>query len=391
MQLFLGVIYVWSVFVAPVSEHYGWEVDSVKLTTSFMLCMFVVGIIVGGKMQARLTTQVIAFLGGATLSVGMLASGFVPVGAPWLIWLTYGVMGGLGVGVSYSAIISTAQMWFPEHRGFANGVSVCAFGLSTVLFAPLIEALLGALDVWAVFMALAAIFAAVVIAMSPSIKRPDAVAAPASHADAADAGTEQLRIGEMVRRKEYYLIALSLMMGTSLFFVLNPSLKIMALERGLTGFMATGLVMVTGVANAIGRLAVPMLSDRIGRRGGALAICAVTAACAVILAFAESYAFLAAVAVVSLCYGGYSGIYPVITADYFGVRNVGANYGAVMVGFALSSLAFPVAAGVIGEGFARFAFLGAAGLAGTGLVLTLILIGRKDGIKKRKGGSMGGG
>ena len=141
LQLFLGIIYVWSVFVSPVSEFYGMEKSDVKLTTSFMLCFFVVGILVGGKMLAKLGASKVVLIGGLMLAVGMLATAFIPKDFARLIYVTYGIVGGFGVGAAYNAIISAAQKWFPKNRGFATGISVCAFGFSTVVFAPLVEAL----------------------------------------------------------------------------------------------------------------------------------------------------------------------------------------------------------------------------------------------------------
>ena len=114
MQLFLGIIYVWSVFVNPVSTEYAWPVDGVKLTSSFMLCFFVVGILVGGKLQMKVGTQKTILLGGLMLSAGMFATAFLPAGtAARLMYVTYGVIGGFGVGAGYNAIITAAQKSFP--------------------------------------------------------------------------------------------------------------------------------------------------------------------------------------------------------------------------------------------------------------------------------------
>lgn len=106
LQLFLGIIYVWSVFVAPVSEMYQWEIESAKLTSSFMLSFFVLGILFGGKLQQTIGSPQIVLAGGLMLSAGMLATAFVPAGYAWLIYITYGIIGGFGVGAGYNAIIS---------------------------------------------------------------------------------------------------------------------------------------------------------------------------------------------------------------------------------------------------------------------------------------------
>ncbi len=375
LQLFLGILYVWSVFVAPVSEKLAWDINQVKLTSSFMLSFFVVGILVGGRLLPKLGAQKVTLGGGLMLAAGMLAAAFVPPGAPWLIFVTYGVVGGFGVGAAYNAIISSAQKWFPQNRGFATGVTVCAFGFSTVIFAPLIEWLIKGYGVKISFLILSAAFFTVVVALYSFIKLPDAAAAsPASEALLAK---KQFTLKQTLASKEFYLLTFSLMLGTAAFFILNPSLKTLAPERGLNGAMGTALVMVTGVANALGRLAVPLLSDKIGRNWGALCTIAVTSICAATMCFAQSYLFMGLVAVTAFCYGGFSGIYPLLAADYFGIKNVASNYGAIMVGFALSALLFPIGLRVITGDTQKFIVLAILAAVGASLVVVLMISKKK--------------
>ena len=370
LQLFLGIIYVWSVFAAPVSAQLNWDIESVKLTSSFMLSFFVAGILVSGKLQTKVPTQYLSLAGGLMLAVGTFATAFVPASAPWLIYITYGATGGFGVGAAYSAVLATAQQWFPKNRGFATGVSVCAFGFATVIFAPLVEWLVGRFGLKSTFLILSGAFLAMVLAAFRFIKLPPPAAV--GQATAALPEQKQFTLKQALATKEFYFITASLMLGTAAYFVLNPSFKTMAAERGLAGAAATTLVMITGVANALGRLVLPLLSDKIGHTRAAFAALAVTAVCAFLLCFVQSFAFMAAVAVIAFCFGGYSGTYPVITAGYFGAKNMGANYGAVMVGFALSSLLLPMGIGLISGVMAKFIVLGAMAAGGAGLAILLI-------------------
>jgi len=162
------------------------------------------------------------------------------------------------------------------------------------------------------------------------------------------------------------------MMATAAFFILNPSFKSFAAERGLGESIGTIIVMMTGVANALGRLGAPLMSDKMGREKAAFTIILMTAVCALILCFAKGFLFMATVAVIAFCYGGYSGIYPVLTADYFGIKNVGSNYGAVMVGFAVSALTFPIIISMIDSVTIKFFVL--ASLAAVGVILMVLLM-----------------
>jgi len=373
MQLFLGIIYVWSVFVSPVSQEYAWDVAGVKLTSSFMLCFFVVGILAGGKLQMKSGTQKTVLLGGLMLSAGMFATAFLPLQAAQLMYVTYGVIGGFGVGAAYNAIITAAQKSFPQNRGFATGISVCSFGFSTVIFAPLIEALIRQFSLRNTFIILAVAFLIIVLALFSSIRLPEDNAVQIGAAPlTAQTGVKQFTMLEAIRTIEFYFITLSLMLATAAFFILNPSFKTFAAERGLGETIGTVVVMLTGVANALGRLGAPLMSDKIGREKAALAIISATSICALLLCFAQGILFMITIAIIAFCYGGYSGIYPVLTADYFGLKNVGSNYGAVMVGFAVSALTFPMIIGLIDNNTAKFVLL--AILAAIGATLVILLM-----------------
>ncbi|GBU26859.1 hypothetical protein R84B8_00374 [Treponema sp. R8-4-B8] len=376
LQLFLGIIYVWSVFVRPVSGFYGWTIDGVKLTSSFMLCFFVIGILVGGKAQVKIGVKITTLIGGLMVAVGMLATALIPGDgkAPvFLIYLFYGIIGGFGVGAGYNANISCAQKWFPQNRGFATGISVCAFGVSTVIFAPLVTTLISKLDVKYTFLILAAGFAVAVLLLFNFIKTPEQV----PNAAAPVLKGKQYTTLEMIKTPRFYLIALSLMFGTSVFFIILPSLKELAENRGLASF-ATGIVMFTGIANALGRLGAPLMSDKIGREMADIIILAATALGAFGLCFANGILLIVIIAVVAFCYGGYSGLYPVLTSGNFGIKNIGSNYGAVMVGFMLSALLFPIVIKKINGQELQFIALGALAVVGVVLIVILRLMNLKQ-------------
>ena len=375
LQLFLGIIYVWSVFKNPVSAYYGWEPSAVGLTASFMLCFFVIGILAGGKAQVKISVKFTVLIGGLMVAAGMLATAFIPAAgkAPvFLIYLFYGIIGGFGVGAAYNAIISTAQKWFPKNRGFATGVSVCAFGLSTVIFAPFVTMLIGTLEVKYTFLLLAGVFAAAVLLLFNFITTPE----QAANAAAPILKGKQYTTLEMIKTPRFYLIALSLMFGTSVFFIINPDLKDLAENGGLKSF-ATYLVMFVGIANALGRLGAPLMSDKIGRELADIIILAVTALGAFGLCFAQGGLLIVIIALVAFCYGGYSGLYPVLTSENFGIKNIGSNYGAVMVGFMLSALLFPIAINKVEDQKLRFIILGFIAAAGAVLVVILKLMNAK--------------
>jgi OFA family oxalate/formate antiporter-like MFS transporter len=370
LMFFLGILYIWSVFVMPVSDALNWDIDEVKLIPSFMVCFFALGILAGGKLQARLETSKITLLGGLLMAAGVFVTAFIPAEIARLIYISYGIVGGLGVGIAYCMIISSVQKWFPKNRGFANGICVCAFGFSAVVFAPLTEWLIRFFGLQQAFLILSGAFFIATLSLFRFINEPDEAVA-VNPAISGQPAQKQYVLKEVLVTREFYFITLSIMFLGASYLTLNPAFKTLAAERGLDSAMGTTLVMITGVANALGRLAVPLLSDKIGRNNGALFILSLTSLCAMALCFAESVPFIIAISLIAFCFGGSAGIYPVITADYFGVKNVGANHGAVMVGYALSALFFPMLIRLTTTGIWKFVVLAALAFLGAFLILLL--------------------
>ena len=371
MMLFLGILYVWSIFVKPVSEYYDWAIANVKLTSSFMLCFFVVGILAGGKLHLKIGADRVVLIGGLMLAFGMLSTAFLPANLRWLMYITYGIIGGYGVGSAYNAIICAAQKWFPQNRGFATGVVVCAFGFSTVPFAQLIAVLIKQFELRNTFLILAAAFIAATLILFRFIRTPDSSAAAAGPSQAVSE-KKQYTVTETIRTKEFYFITFSLMVATATFFILNPSFIEYANERGLEAF-GTFMVMMTGVASACGRLVVPLLSDKIGREKAAITVILITSISALLLCFAHGFPFIAVILAIAFCFGGLPGLYSVIAADYFGAKNVGANYGAIMGGFALSALTFPMFLGLIEKEELKFITLSIMALFGVVMIILLLI------------------
>jgi OFA family oxalate/formate antiporter-like MFS transporter len=369
LQLFLGIIYVWSVFVQPISVVYQWSEVSVKLTASYMIAFFVVGILIGGKMLRKMCASKVVLTGGLMLAFGMFATAFVPYGAPWLIYVTYGVFAGFGCGAGYAASLTTAQKWFPNHRGLATGISVGAFGFSVVIFAPLITTFIELFGLRLTLMLLAAIFLATTLILFRMIILPGATAFPTSTAPA----KKQYQTSEMIKTRTFYFVALSLMLSTAAYFVVNPAIIAYGERRGIDAIaFGTLFVMITGVSNTLGRVIVPFVTDKVGRERTTIIINIITMVCAILLIFAEGPLFVLAVALITFSFGGVLGVYPVITADYFGMEHVGSNYGAVMGGFAVSAIVFPMILTPIDNLVFKFIALSVLSAGGVLFVLPLL-------------------
>lgn len=373
VQLCAGVIYMWAVFKNPVAEYLERSPTDIALVSSIMLSAFVVGILVGGALQDRFGPKIVAVIGSVIMSTGILATSFVTSSSADLIFLTYGIVGGLGVGIVYLCTIACVQKWFPDRRGFATGAMVGAFGFSLVIFAPLTKSLLENVGVPETFRTIGIAFMIICVGVSLLLSNPPAGYTISGAIAKKNSDQKQYTPREMVRTKSFYLISGSMFFILPAYFILNPNLVTLAAERGFSGYAELG-VMITGLFSATGRLLITWLSDRTGRTTALLLIALMTAAGIITMTFASGILFLVCVAIISLAFGGASGTYAAVTADHFGTKNMGTNYGIVTLGFGSSALIFPFLSNAISTpGDFTNAFILAAATCAVAFVLVLML------------------
>ena len=368
IQLCAGIIYMWSVFKGPVSTHLSWDSASASITSSIMLAAFVIGIIIGGRMQDKYSPSPVALAGSIFLGLGMILSAFTPQSSPWLIYIFYGIIGGFGVGCVYTTTVSVVQKWFPDKRGFATGMMVGAFGFSLVLFAPLTNMLLINWGVPKTFLFFGILFLVICSACSLLLSNPETKQQSGMMVSV----QKQYTTKEMLQTKEFYLLTLSMFFLLPAYFILNPLFKSLGMERGLTDSMATFGVMLTGVASASGRLLTSWFSDYAGRKSAMTLISLITLVAALVMIFAEGILFLVCIAAIAFSFGGSASVYAATAADLFGTKHMGLNYGCVMVGFGVSALIFPIISNLLSAtGVYTYSFM----VAAAGCIITLILIG----------------
>ena len=340
IQFCAGTIYMWSVFKDPVAQFLNWDSASSSLTSSFMLVAFVGGILIGGRLMDKIGPKKMCLIGSLMMALGILASSLITPNYPYLIYLTYGIIGGFGVGTVYTCTVSPIQKWFFDKRGFATGMMVGAFGFSLVLFAPLARYLLSNIGVASTFLVFGGAFFIICTAASFFISNPaDGYVIPKAPSAI---NQKQYTTKEMLKTRAFYLITLSLFLILPAYFILNPQFVSLGQERGLTEALAITGVMITGICNASGRLTISWISDHIGRMSALLLTVGFTMAGIVLVIFAQNILFLVCLALIAFGFGGAAGIYATVTSDHFGTKNMGSNYGFVMLGFGASALIFPL-------------------------------------------------
>lgn len=333
VQLCVGILYLWSIFNQPLQEQFGLSASSANLVGSFMIFGFVLGNLVGGFLQDKLGPKPVSFIGCAAFCLGIFISAFLTPSTIWVIYITYSGLSGLGCGIAYGSILSCLQKWFPEKRGFASGLSVAAFGLSTVVFSPISQALLKHFSVSKVFLILSCVFFALTMLSCLFIH------APASAAENAPV-KPSLTPKKTFLLPEFWCVALSCFFINATWNILVPIIKSLGIERGLSESAAGIAVMITGIANAVGRLGTASVSDKTGRTAPVIFMAALTAACAVALIWAKSGFYIVLIALVAMAYGGPSATFPAMTTDICGPKYSGTIYGVAMLGLGFSSVVF---------------------------------------------------
>jgi OFA family oxalate/formate antiporter-like MFS transporter len=352
MQVCLGVIYSWSVFRGPLETLHGWSKSQTIAPYRYSMISFAAAMIVAGFLQDRKGPRVVASLGGLLLGAGCLLASFLGATVGGLVF-SYGVVAAVGVGFAYVTPIATCIKWFPDKRGMIVGLAVMGFGAGPLVFGPLLEALIGrdpaqlAVTIPRTFLILAFICWATVIGAAQFYRVPPPGWKPAgwNPPPAAPGSRTDLSAGEMLRTWQFYLLWLVYFIGTSVGLTAIGEASPQLQEMARTGaILSAGAALgVMSIFNGAGRLGWGAISDRLGRKAAVLGMCACSVlGCLVFLRTATSFGpLLAGLCMVAFSYGGYLALMPSYTADFYGPKNVGANYGIVFSAWGVCGFLVP--------------------------------------------------
>ena len=350
IQLTLGIAYIWSVFQTGIAQSiFDGDNAAAGLTFSILLSTLTIGSVIGGKLAVRYSTRLVVFLGGIILSIGFFLASFVTAGTSWLLWLSYGMMGGVGMGFTYSTTIACAQKWFPHKKGFVTGIIVSSLGFGGVVFTPIAENMITAFGGTGVgelktFMFLSAIFLCVCTVGSFFLKNPPdgymvntaAPGAAASNAAAANV-KKDYSPSEMLKTPQFYLVTVSFLLACMGGLMMMGFAKPIAVAKGLAATATIGVLAIT-MFNSIGRLVWGMVSDKLGRNNTILILLSGTAILSLFVNAAEGYWVYVLIALIGLFYGGLLSNFPSLTADLFGAKHMASNYGFVLLGFGIGAV-----------------------------------------------------
>lgn len=347
MQLALGAVYAWSVFLTPVMKLYNASKPAANLT--FTLTLVALGITAGfgGYLNNRFGPRTIATAAGLFYGVGVILAGF---SAPNLIvlYLTYGIIGGIGLGLGYIVALAMLIKWFPDRRGFITGLAVAGFGGGALITGPVAAALIKSVGVERTFIYLGIAYLVIVVAAAQFFRRAPDGFAPAGWTPSeklqAVRSAREYTLPEALRSPRWYLLWLILTLnvtaGAALISVASPLAQKFT---GVTPITAALIVSVISIFNGVGRLFWGWLSDTITRPMTFLSLFLIQAVVFALMPSITNFTLLLVpAAIVGLCYGGGFGTMPAFAADFFGPKNAGTIYGAMLTAWSAGAIIGPL-------------------------------------------------
>lgn len=373
INLCVGSIYAWSVFAGPLSEDFGWSASATALTFTIANAVGPVTMIIGGRLQDMYGPKWVVLTGAFLFGGGMFASGFVE--SVTMMYVTYGLCMGFGLGTIYTCTIANTVKLFPERKGLISGATTCVYGLATVVAAPLAQKLIVIYGVSAAFKILGAAYFIIVAVCSQFLIKAE-VSAPGSQADCSNEKTWRQMLAEPL----FYVLLIMLLFGATSGLMIISQASIIAQELVKVGAAtAAAGVSIIAIANALGRIVLGRISDKAGRYNvltGMFIILAASMLALTRVGEGQWIMFLALVMTAGFCFGGFMGIFPALTAEKFGIRNNGVNYGFMFIGFAAGGYIGPklaTAFKLTSLGLYSLAFVIAAVMAAAGIAVAAVL------------------
>ena len=351
IQVLTGLPAAWGVFQQPVMEEYGLSEQGAGYAFGILIAAFGVGCVLGGFLQDRHGPRCAGLWGTALLCGGFFAAGLLPPGSAEAFFLAFSIPAGLGTAFLYPSIQSCAQKWYADRKGLATGVIGGAVGLSgaflTVFVRTAVRGFWVVQGIRGAFWALGAVTLPVCLVGSLLLQDPPQTGQTQKPQENGK-NTTDLAPQQMLRTRQYWLCAGAVCFSTPAVLLFSPIILKLGMERGLEEQAALWSVVLGSVGSAAGRLLMPLLSDRIGRRPTDMLLFAVSAGLSAGFAFAQGWGVVACYAGLTFCYSALAAVLPALSTDLFGFPHAGVNYGFLALGQSVGSLAFPFAANFFG-------------------------------------------
>jgi OFA family oxalate/formate antiporter-like MFS transporter len=380
MNLALGTLYAWSVFVAPLEKQFGWKRAQTSNVFTIAVVVFALTFILAGRLQDKFGPFWVSLTGGVLVSLGFFLCAYTH--SLNYLYVCFGVIGGLGNGFGYATPIPVMAKWFPDKRGLAVGLAVAGYGGGSAIFGPLANLkLIPNYGVATTFQILGGIFLVMTVVGAFLLKNPPAGYRPVGWTPApaakAAATTHDFTPSQTLRTPAFYFMWIAYALGCSAGLMVISQLVPFAKSVGIGSAALATMGLVVGAAgNASGRILSGWMSDAIGRLNVLRLMIAISMIAMPILYLVGGNVSLlyVAVFVVYWCYGTQLSVNASTTSDFWGTKNAGLNYGLLFTAWGVAGIIGPRIGGLMFDKYKNYqvAFYTAAVLAGVALVCELI-------------------
>ena len=352
IQLCLGAIYSWSVFVNPLKENYGFTTTQTQIIFSVALATFAVVMVLADRWQDKIGPRKVAIVGGVLLGLGYILARFSN-GSFYRLVGSIGLIGGAGLGFGYVCPIAACVKWFPDKRRLITGLAVAGFGGGAWIFAKLASSLIESIGIAATFMVLGLIFLVAIVSSSFLMINPPEGWIPrgfkVEEKGAEKRSNKNITWKKMLKTKKFWFLWLMYMFGASAGLLVIGNLKPFGVYSGLTAAVAGSAVGILALFNAGGRITWGFVSDKIGRANSMIIMFLLQGIMMLVLMKMGSTVLLLTIAAawVGFNYGGIFALFPSATADFFGTKNLGVNYGFVFTSYGVAGIFGPILGGKV--------------------------------------------
>ena len=374
LNVALGTYYAWSVFVPALEREFGWTRTQTSLVPTIDMVLLASTFLLAGVIQSRLGPRPIATIGGLLFSSGLLMASFTH--SLLTLYLTWGVMVGIGLGFGYLAPITVGSKWFPDHRGLVNGLAIGIFAAGSGIFGPIAGALVERVGWRETFQLLALVFFVfTMVGAYFMTDPPPAYIAPAAKSTSARrprAHHIDMPTPQVLRLPMFWALWFAYALGTTAGTMVISQLVPFARSSGLTTAAASLALTVGAVGSASGRFFSGWMSDHFGRlltlRGIIVASMIATPLLYVERTHLAIFFFL--LFVVYYCYGTQLSVYTALAGDFYGTKYLATNYGVLLCAWGFAGVLGPVIGSrvFVSTGSYQYAFFGSAVLALAALV-----------------------
>lgn len=368
IQLCLGAIYAWSVFTEPLKKM-GWSKAETQGVFAAGLAAFAIIMVIAGRIMPKLGPRVVAMAGGVVLGLGYFLAGLVGGTSFTGIFILIGIVGGAGIGLAYVVPIAVGMRWFPDKKGLITGLAVAGFGFGALLWVKLAgswgqlianQGLSNTFIIYGIIFLVAVVIGGIWMKYPPEGWQPPGWSPPKQEGGAKLTGAVDFKSGEMLKTPQYYMILFTFIFGASAGLMSIGLMKLFPMEAliangfkeaSASAIAGTAMAVFYSLANGIGRIAWGAISDKLGRKLSIILMMSIQGV--VVIAFqvmAGTPALLyVGATLIGFNFGGNFALFPTMTADTFGTKYVGQNYGWVFLAYGIGGIFGPMLGGTLGD------------------------------------------